>query len=192
MSAVLFQFGLSNVVFSLERLGFFQLLFPFLLSLAIVYGVLSWTAKERLGKAPIALISIVISFFVMLYAATNSFIVTFLTQFSGVALIAGTGILMILILLGLVGVKFHGKKEEGNIYEALKGNWVMGAVILIVLYIVITAIFGSSGFFPPGFLINNDFWTVVFFIIVLVVAVKFLGGEEKEEKKTAAPAGRPG
>ncbi len=184
MSAVLFQFGLSNVVFSLERLGFFQLLFPFLLSLAIVYGVLSWAAKDRLGgKSPVALISIVISFFVMLYAATNSFIVTFLTQFSGVTLIASVGILFLIIVLGMIGVQFKDIFEMG---EKGKFNWLKMLIILVVVFIVLSFFFGSSGFFPPGFLINNDFWTVVFFIIVLVVAVKFLGGEDA---KPAAPAG---
>lgn len=187
MSVVLFQFGLSNVVFSLERLGFFQLLFPFLLSLAIVYGVLKWGVGERLGgDKPIALISLVISFFVMLYAATNPFIVSFLTQFSGTMLIVSVAILMLIIVLGIAGFKISDISGLGTSF-----NWVTALIIAVIVFVVFSAFFGSSGFFPPGFLISDDFWVVIFFIIVLAVAVKGLGGggggakkeEKKEEKK---------
>ncbi len=180
MAAVLFQFGLSNVVFSLERLGFFQLLFPFLLSLAIVYGILNWALGDKMGKSPTALISIVISFFVMLYAATNPFIVGFLTTLSGTTLIVGVGLLMLAVLFGLVGIKI------GDIQN--KGSWVFYAIILIIIYIVATVAFGSV---VSPILINNDFWAVIFFIVVLLLAVKYLGGGGGGEAKPAAAPEKP-
>ena len=188
MSVVLFQFGLSNVVFSLERLGFFQLLFPFLLSLAVVYGVLMWAAKDRLGgKSPIALISIVISFFVMLYAATNPFIATFLTQMSGITLITGVGILFLLIVLGLLGINTDKISELGKKDQF---NWVTALIVVVALFIALSVVFGVGGVTAPGFLINNDIWTVIFFIIILAVAVKGLsGGEEKKSAAAGSPKG---
>ena len=78
----------ETILGSWTQLGFFQYLFPFLLALAIMYGILKWATGDRLGKSSTALISLILSFFVMLFAGSNPQIVGFLTLVSGSCIIS--------------------------------------------------------------------------------------------------------
>ena len=102
---------LETMLQNLVNMEFFQLLFPFLLALAIIYGILISTAKDRLGKGPIGLISIVLAFFVMLYSSWNTWLYTWLTQISGVWLAVAVAALFLIILFELMGLSL---KEIGQ------------------------------------------------------------------------------
>src|SRR4030042_3663966 len=95
----------ENLFVTMQNLGMFQYLFPFLLALAIFYGILFWAMGERLKKGPTALISIILAFFVMLYANINPMIVGFFTTLGGTTLIIASGLVVIAIFLGLAGFK---------------------------------------------------------------------------------------
>ena len=187
---VLFQLGGGSGVFrdilqTADNLGFFLYLFPFLLALAIFFGILNWSVGERLQRGPTALISIILAFFVMLYSSFNTFIVSFFANLSGAGLVIGSGILLVIIFLGLAGFKLQDVFKEGH------AKW---AFVLFIIFIGILAFIGAGagqfGLFP-GFANDPQFITLIFFIVIIALAMWMMASGGKEE---AAPSGggRPG
>jgi len=168
---------------NMNRLGFFQFLFPFLLALAIVYGLLQFALEKQLPKPARGLISLIIAFFVMLYSSWNVMIVTFFAELSGMWLVVSTGILFIIILLALTGTK------PQDLMKGEKSKWT---VILVLVFIGIVIFFGAGGAWLvniPGFTMTSDFWTILFFIVILAIVIFWLGREDKGGTTPAAPAG---
>jgi hypothetical protein len=179
---LLFQIGtmLPNITQNMENMGLFLYLFPFLLALAIFYGVLHWTMydaqKPKLPKSAITLISIILAFFVMLYTSWNTMIVTFFASLSGAGLIVATGILFVAILLGLVGFDIKGLTDENT--AGKKGRWVF---IIGVLFIGILIFFGAGGGafgLIPNWSSNGEFLTVLFVIGIIGLAIWWLGNDD--------------
>ncbi len=182
MDVVLFQAGgmLQQMLQNMEYMGFFLYLFPFLLALAIFYGVLTFALGERLPKSARGLVSIIIAFFVMLYSSWNVWIVTFFAEYFGAGLVLACGILVIAILLGLAGYKI-----EDLFKERLKWVFILGIIILAILVFVGA---GAGWLIPiPYWSTSSEIWTVVIFIIILALAMWWLGGEgtKAEGDKTA-------
>src|SRR4030066_401761 len=109
----------DNLVINMQNLGMFQYLFPFLLALAIFYGVLMWAMGDRIKKGPVGLISIVLAFFVMLYANINPMIAGFFAMLGGTTLIVASGILVIAIFLGLAGFKLQ------DVFSGTYSKWFL-------------------------------------------------------------------
>ena len=180
--AVLFQFGgFQQIIQNMQQMGFFQFLFPFLLALAIIYGLLNWALKDRFTKAANGLISIIIAFFVMLYSSWNVAIVAFFANISGYFLIVGSGLLFVVLLLAIFGIKTS---------DIVTGNakWVF---ILLIIFIGALIFFGAGGDLligTPSWATNSDFWTILFFIIILALVMWFFG---KEGGGGSAPSGPP-
>jgi hypothetical protein len=178
MLSVLFQVGVGlggfqQMIQNMVSLGFFQFLFPFLLSLAIIYGVLNWGAGDKIGKSAAGLIALILSFFVMLFASANPGIVQFLQNISGAGLVAGTGILFLVILLGLLGVKTSDVfKTEG---------WKFVFVLIIIIAVLVIFFGAGAGALIPGITIPSDWWTILFFIVILAIVLWFLGGGKAEK-----------
>jgi hypothetical protein len=165
---------------NMNRLGFFQFLFPFLLALAIVYGLLKFSMKDKLPNSAMGVISLIIAFFVMLYSSWNVMIVSFFANLSGMWLVVATGILFIIILLALTG------KTPEDLMGDSKAKWV---IVLVLVFIGILIFFGAGGAWlvdiPTG-VITSDFWTILFFIVILAIVVFWLGSEGGGK---AAPSG---
>lgn len=175
----------SIMLGNLARLGFFQYLLPFLLILAIVYGVLRATLKDHFDKSASGLISIIVAFFVMNYSGLVGLQFSmFLTTFLGSGSIVLIGVLVVLILLGMVGIKLTDlfKIEGGKVPSHL---WVF-LVILILIGVVLFIGSGGGNLLPiPVNLFGiqgQDVVTFVIFIIILFVAMHWLSKGEKEEK----------
>lgn len=191
MLPVLFQIslgfgGFQQMIQNMTNLGFFQFLFPFLLALAIFYGILMWAFKEKMPRSAVGLISLILAFFVMLFASANPSLILFLQNISGTGLIVGTGILFLIILLGLTGFNISdlvgAKKSAG---ERL--------LLLLIIAIVIVLFFGAgTSFLLPSVSVGSDFWTIIFFVIIFAVVLWFLGREEGGGGKGGAPAGGGG
>ncbi len=170
---------------NMHTLGLFEFIFPFLLILAIAYGVLRYSLKDVLPKSAAGLVSIIIAFFVMNYSGTVGYQLSkfFSTLFGG-GLIVASAILMVVIILGLLGLKI------GDIVTGEKNKKVTGAFVAAVLFIVFLIAVGASGSYIPWIspiTLTQDFWTIIFFIIILVVVLWVLGREE--EKGGAAEGG---
>jgi len=170
---------LETMLQNLVNMDFFQLLFPFLLALAIVYGVLISGFKDRLGKGPIGLISIVIAFLVMLYSSMNSWLWQWMTNVSGIWLGIAMAVLFLIITLALVGIK-----------DFEKLNWKTAIIALIIIYILAVGFLGATpfGFGLGSIVFSSDLWTIVVFVVILAVVMWFLGreggGGEKAKGKT--------
>jgi amino acid transporter len=175
----------GTMVQNMQNMGFFQYLFPFLLSFAILYGVLKWVFDKKIEPRVVALISVVLSFFVMLYSAYNTWLYQFLADASGVWLGMGTILLFIVVLAALAGVNIH------DILGGEKRNWVKYLIILVIIYVVIVSFLGS-GYLPflPYWVSGSDIWTVVLVVVILGIIFWFVGGEgKKDEAPAAAPPG---
>jgi hypothetical protein len=171
----------SAMIENLVRMEFFQLMFPFLLTLALMYGVLTWALKEQLPKSARGIIAIIFGFFAMLYSSMNPALYLFLTGLTGPWLMIASALLFIVILLGLVGLDLKtigkGEKEGG-------WNWKMGLLALIIVFVFLAFFAGYSNIYLPfGIdLMGSDLWSIIFFVIILAVVMHFLT-KEKEEKK---------
>lgn len=170
----------DTMLTSLVQMDFFQVLFPFLLALAIFYGVLRWATKDKIDKGPVALISIILSFFVMLYAKSIPGLSWMITQLSGSTLAVAVVILFVIVVLGLMGLKLEDLKK--------KESWVIILAVLVVLYIIFAGVWGLA----PGIILGipwlggyTDIWTIILFIVIIAIAWHFMtkeGGEEKKEE----------
>ncbi len=169
---------LQTMLQNLVNMEFFQLLFPFLLALAIIYGLLRYALKDQLPKSAAGLIAIIISFFVMLYSSWNTWVYVFLTGISGAWLMIACVAIFLVLLLGIVGISFKDLTEK---------LWLKWVVALVIIFIIIIAFFGTIPLGLPYWIGGGDFWTIVFFIVILAIVMYFFSkGEEgaaPEEKK---------
>jgi hypothetical protein len=171
------------LVQNMARLGFFQFLFPFLLALAIVYGLLTWALKEQIPKTARGLVALIIAFFVMLYSSWNVMIVNFFANIAGQFLIVATGILFIVMLLAFTGMR------PADLMKGSKAKWI---VVLLIVFIGIVIFYGAGAAWlttVPS--IPSDFWTVLFFIVILAIVLFWMGQEEGGGGAAAAPAAAP-
>jgi hypothetical protein len=174
----------EDMVQNMQRMEFFQYLFPFLLSFALLYGLMQWAFREGKlgGKQVHALIAVVISFFVMLYSSLNTWLYQFLTNISGVWLGIGAVILLLVLATELLGLNIR------DILGGEKNKWIKYAILLIVVYVILVAFFGNvMSSYLPWFSNMSDLWTVVLVVVIIGIVFAFIGGGEgggaKEEKK---------
>jgi len=178
----------DTMLTSLVNMDFFQVLFPFLLALAIFYGVLMWALGDKLKKGPIGLISIVLAFFVMLYAKQIPGLSWFLTLGSGTILAIASVVIFIIVILALLGIKIS------DIWTGDKKNWTLIIIVIIVIYIVLASVVGfipGVNVYLPWFLNYQDIWTIIIFVIVLALVLHFLTKEGGSGGGNATPAQKP-
>jgi len=161
----------ETIIQNMQTMGFFQYLFPFLLALAILYGVMTVALKDKMPKNAIALISLILSFFVMLFVSSNPGIVSFLMNISGYWLVIGSGILFLLVLLGMFGIKAE---------KLMEGDWSKWILILVIVAIALVIFFGAGGealVGVPSGVFSSELWTIVFFIVILALVMFVMGKE---------------
>lgn len=177
----------DQLIQNMMRLEFFQFLFPFLLALAIVYGLLRWALPEQLPKSATGVISLIVAFFVMLYSSWNYMVVQFFANISGGFLIVGSGILFVVILMALVGLRpqdLWPGKEKG------RAKWI---VVLLAIFIGALIFFGAGGYYlvgVPSWAASTDFWTIIFFVIILAIVVFWMGTEAEGKKEEGVPTAK--
>ncbi len=179
----------ETMVLNMQRMEFFQYLFPFLLAFALLYGLMQYVfGKEKLGGSRVhTLIAIVLAFFVMLYSSYNTWLYTFLTNASGVWLGFATVVLLLVLVLALAGVNIH------TLLADEKNKWIKYLVVLIIIYVALMAILGQGGLFSmymPYWLTGSDLWTVIFVIIIIALVFWFVGSEDKGD--SGAPEKKEG
>ena len=171
----------ETMVQNMQRMEFFQYLFPFLLAFALLYGLMQYVFGEKKlgGQRVHALIAIVLAFFVMLYSSYNTWLYTFLTGASGIWLAFATIVLLLVLVLALAGVNVH------DLLGDEKNKWIKYLVVLIIIYIALMAILGQGGLFSsylPYWLTGSDLWTVVFVVIIIAIVFWFVGGSDKKSE----------
>ncbi len=147
---------------------FFVYLFPWMLTLAIVYGILEHYKMPQSQSAR-AVISLVAAFLVLPLAPSLS---GFLTGLVGGLLVVGVGILTALIFVELLGYKV-GKGE--NIFE----KHPVGFGIIMIL-IAIMVFVGAGGLELLNFQVElgNDVLAALFFLGAMTLGVWWMTAKE--------------
>ncbi|RLJ03225.1 MAG: hypothetical protein DRP11_01365 [Candidatus Aenigmatarchaeota archaeon] len=172
--------ALTGSLQSVMDAHFFTYLLPWLLTFAIVYGLLNQYGIPR-GKQARAVISIVMAFLVMPVAAP---VMAFLSTVGAGLIVLVAGILFFIILLELTSTAYPAYAErEGKIVGKMRSQKVTerhtktfgGVVLILVLLIFI----GAGGLDLIGFRGVSVNWSTLFFLGVIAIAVWWLVAEEK-------------
>jgi hypothetical protein len=137
----------------LQQVGFFQYVLPFLLTFAIVYGVLEkinllgktddqGNREGDAGKKVHAIVALSIAFFVTVFTPAGTSLATFFTNYFGGLSVALVGVLGALVLYGLV---FGKSPSDGDNFPSKAVTWL---VLLIAVAIFLG--WGGLGFLFPG------------------------------------------
>ncbi len=171
------MFQIANIPPFLQNAGIYQFILPFLLALAIFYGALKFALGDKIEKSVISLISLILAFFVMLFTSWNVMVVTFFANMGGSALLVATGLLIIIIFLGLFGIK--PEKIVGGDKGITKAGW---ALIVILMFIGVLIFFGAGGGgLVPAAALSSDLQAAIIVIIIIALAMWWMSQEKKEE-----------
>lgn len=158
---------IETFILNLQAAGF-PLVLLWLLTLAVVYGILSQIS----GGVPKSVsargvISIVVAFMV-LFAAAATPAVAFITNLILASILIAFGLIIAVIFLEISGAKSGGE----HIFA--KHPMFFGGVILIILVLVFIGA-GAAGVIPiPGIDLNQPIVAIFLFLIVMVLAVWLL------------------
>ena len=148
---------------------FFTYVVPWLLTFAIVYGVLSQVNIPP-GKSRIqTIIAIIIAFFVLPVAAP---IVATFVQMLGSMVIIIAGILVLIILAELVGTR--------QLYKATDETKERIDIGIIVLILAIAVFVGAGGLSLLGwqFTFGPSTKPVLFFLTVMIIAIWYMTSKD--------------
>ncbi|MBU4246595.1 MAG: hypothetical protein ABIF85_01810 [Nanoarchaeota archaeon] len=155
----------SKMLANLTNLGFYDFVLPWLMFLAIIFGLLQ--NKKTISEDPAVngVISIVAAFFIA-YIARGMFYTQFFGIFGGVIAV----FLILIISLAMFGIKPE---------EALGSN---KTALSIGIAIIILMVFIASGAFEELFKtsIDGDTVATVLILIALLGAAAFIGGGGKD------------
>jgi hypothetical protein len=134
--------GFEDLLLTGKQVGIFDFYLPFVLSFAVVYGILRKAkifGEDKVGRTVDLILSVILSLFVIGGTTVGATIATFFgTMFTGTVMLIVTllGTIMVLYVLGkTVGITIPGKQGEKK--------W---AVALIAITLLLAAgIFASSG-----------------------------------------------
>lgn len=151
----------SKMLTNLTNLGFYDFMLPWLLFVAITFGLLQSKKTISEDSAVNGVISIALGFF-MAYIARGMFYAKFFGMFGGII----AGFLILIISLAMFGIKPE---------EVLGSN---KTALSIILAIVIIGVFISAGAFEEffSFSVDGDTIATIFILIVLLGAAAFIGG----------------
>lgn len=148
---------------NLNQLGFYKFVLPWLFTLAIVYGVLLKVKLfDEKQQSLNGLIALVVAFFVVNYTPAGFALDGFFTQVFGVGILILTGIFVVLLLMGLVGLKGEDIFKAENI----KGGGL--AIISLIAFIIFLL------FTIGGIKISADQLSIIAVMIFMVVALAYI------------------
>ena len=169
----------DTAIKTLQELGFFQFVLPFILSAAIFYGLLRKTqlfGPSEKNTAVNATIALVASFFVwsmpiIMGINIETQLAAFFVQGMSVTLVAMIGL--------LVAGMFLPPDLPKTISEKLKSGWGIGAIVVggILLAIILLISSGLYKVFAPSgftFKLPSETITTIGVVVLLVGAVAII------------------
>ena len=150
----------------LEKYEAQQLIFPFLLTFVIIYGVLDMIKlfNNRIN----GIIALSVSFFAIFYGPYGA-MGTFLTQLYGTGAVVVVGIVIFMIILGALSLGGPRRPGEG-LFARLFGE-TGGTIAGIGIVAVLIFLLGSGWFEGMGIVLDPD--TTALMIIVMVILLLF-------------------
>jgi hypothetical protein len=164
---------IDAIIMSWREAGL-PLLFLWMLTLAIMYGVLTHVKLPNSNSAR-GVISIVVAFLV-LFAAAATQVTAFLSAITTSFIAIAFGLLLIVIFLEMTGTKIGDKHVFGA-----HPRFFAAIIILIGVAIFIGAA-QMTGLFNFNIIISDTIMAMVFFIIIIAVTMWALvkeGGDKK-------------
>ena len=185
--------GFEDLLLTGMEFGVFDFFLPFVLSFAIIYGILQKAnifGTERVGRNVNLIVSVVLSLFIIGYTTVGVTLAAFFgSMFTGTIMIVVTllGTMMVLYVLGaLAGIQIPGKQP---------GRW--NAVLILITVLLAGIVFVYSGGMSilgqldlpgvgtqiaipamPSISISTNDAVLLGGFIVLVVAIVWLTREE--------------
>ena len=151
----------STAFQNLEKLGFYDYIFPLFLFLALTFGILHSKKVISEEVSVNGVISIIISFLIVFVGKG-----VFFTKIFGLLGVILAGVLVGIIVLGAAGL---------NIVDMVFGNKMFAGVLLGILVLVIFISAGGLSFFS----VSGDTMATILMIVMMVGAVAFLGASAK-------------
>jgi|TARA_B100000315_G_scaffold183689_1_gene172618 hypothetical protein len=161
---------IGNLLFNLERLGFFDFILPFLIIFAIVYGILSKVHIFGTNKSIDAIIALSVGLMALQFGVVSVFFAELFPRF-------GIGLSIILVIMILLGL-FKGENDDAKWF-----NYVMlavGAIIVIVILIQSAEGFG----FYSGYWWSENWPSLLAIVAVgagIIAVVAGTGSSKKPE-----------
>ncbi len=166
--------GIETFIISAREAGL-PLVLLWLLTLAIVYGILSHVKMPQSVSAR-GVISIVSSFLVLL-AAAGTAAASFVTSLVTATVLIAFSLMIIIILIEVSGAKGEGGKHIFAAHSKL-----FGFAFLILLILVFVGTGGLSFLNLPNITISDPILALGFFLVVMVLAIwVMVKGGEKEK-----------
>lgn len=169
----------QNLISNLESVGFFQYFLPFILVIAVFYGLLRKFEIFE-DQAVDATVSIVAAFLAMFGIAAVAPAAVF-SEFFGVIVVIIMVLLGYDIILGMVGIDISEITNPEEDADERRIAWAGGLGIIIVI-VIITVFFGWSGDYLMDVLLSED--AISIYLIIAMVAVIYsitTGGGEDED-----------
>ncbi len=151
----------SVLIGNLARLGFYNFVFQWLFTMALIFGLLLKAKLFEGQQALNGLFSTVVASFLVHYTPTGFGLDTFFTRVLGMGALILVVIFVILLFMGLVGLKGE------DIFKA--ENLGGGAALALLL-----GLFGFLLFSFGGFNISSDIITIVVVMIMIIFVVLFI------------------
>ena len=180
---------LSNALGFLKDFGFFDVILPFLLVFAVIFGILEKTkilGEEKIAGElyPKSNINAIVAFVIAMLVVAATKIVDALTlALPRVALLMVVS-LSFLLMIGIF-------MAPGGVYEKLEKRWL--ALLMVIMFIAVILIFLSvipanekESWLEFGFNYVVDYWTgavvgsIVLFILVIWSIIWITKREEKK------------
>lgn len=163
---------IEDLVMNLRAAGF-QLVLLWLLTLAVVYGILSHISLPK-SVTTRGVIAIVASFMVLI-AAAGTQAANFISTLMSSSIVVAFGLIIAMIFLEITGAKMGGE----HIF-AKHPKFFGGALIILVILIFIGA--GGLGIInlpAIGFSLSDPLIAILFFLVIMVASIWILVKESK-------------
>lgn len=159
-------FNFLDVMPTLADMGFFSFVLPWLLFVIILDAILVNVGKPMgLDKQKSVIVAAIISFFVVNFVPAGMDLGVYLTKFFGTASMYITALLVVVLFLGMGGMKLE---------ELPGGKTVYGIVLLLIAVVIFNGIGGI-----PYVDLSTENVTILFVIALIVGVVWVLGSKEK-------------
>jgi hypothetical protein len=153
------------------RAAGFQLVLLWLLTLAIVYGVLSHLNMPK-SVSTRGVISIVAAFMVLI-AAAGTQAANFISSLTTASIVVAFGIMITMMFLEIAGAKVSGE----HIFA--KNPKFFGGAILVLFILMFIGLGGLGIINLPSINLSDPLLAIIFFLIVIVASIWILVKENK-------------
>jgi hypothetical protein len=163
--------GLETIILSLKAQGF-PLILLWLLTLSVVYGILSHIKMPN--SIPARGTIAIVAAFMVLFAAASSQATAFVENIVVSGVVIAFGLLIVMIFLEILGAKHEGA-------HVFAKHPMLTAIVIIILFALIFIGAGGLGILNiPAIDITDSLIAIIFFIAVMAIAVFIMMKETKK------------